>query len=263
MSSQAMSSGRSFRRLAMIDAGRPATTSPVARAGKRALDIAVAGLLLALSLPVIVVVAAAIKIESRGPVFHRCWRAGAGWAPLGVVKFRKMHHGATGSPLTVSGDARLTRVGAVLAHTHLDELPQLWNVLVGQMSLVGPRPEDGRFVRLHRAAYDEILAVRPGITGWTQLAWTDEWRRLSAAPDRVRCYVETMLPGKVEMDRAYARHRRLGSDVKILLWTPLVLLPGWRVAVDPDRQALHLVRRGARSRPEPSRDLDTLEEVAG
>lgn len=246
-----------------IDLGRPATSWPAARVAKRPLDVGVAAVLLALALPVIVVVAVAIKIESPGPVFHRCWRAGVGSAPLGVLKFRKMHDGACGPPLTVSGDSRLTRVGAVLAHSHLDELPQLWNVLVGQMSLVGPRPEDGRFVGLHRAAYDEILSVRPGITGWTQLAWTDEWHLLSSSPDRVRCYVESVLPGKVEMDLAYVRHRRLASDAKVLLWTPLVLF-GYGVALDPDRRTLRLVRRCARPRPLPTTaEPKALDEVAG
>lgn len=264
MRSEGTSMGRPARWLVTIEVDRPASPpSPAARFAKRALDVGVASLVLLLALPLLVVLAVAIKVESRGPVLHRCWRAGLRSAPLGVVKFRKMYEGAAGPPLTVSNDVRLTRVGAVLARTHLDELPQLWNVLVGQMSLVGPRPEDRRFTRLHPTAYGEILAVRPGLTGWTQLVWTDEWRQLSSARDRVRFYVDEVLPRKVEMDRSYVHHGRFASDLKVLLWTPLVLVLGFTVAVDSARRELRLVRDSAPPQPVPVPEHDAVEEVVG
>lgn len=229
--------------------GAPARLGPLGRAAKRALDIAVSLALLALALPIFLVVAVAIKVESPGSVFFRARRAGYRSAPVAVLKFRKMRDGAVGPALTSQHDQRLTRVGAFLAGTHLDELPQLWNVLRGEMSLVGPRPEDIQFTALHPGAYEEILSVRPGITGCTQLVWVRERELLSSADDRVRHYVDDMLPRKVALDRAYAASQSLAIDAKVLLWTPLVLLLGFAVVVDPDRQILRLVRHTRGVRP--------------
>lgn len=254
-----MSGVRHGRRLSTIALGAPA--SPASGVAVRALDIVVSATLLALCLPLCAVIALAIRAESPGPVLHRSWRAGFRSSPLGVLKFRKMHDGAVGDPLTVTDDPRLTRVGAFLARTHLDELPQLWNVLTGQMSLVGPRPEDTRFTRLHPAAYGEILTVRPGLTGWTQLVWVDECALLSPATDRVRLYVDELLPRKIETDLAYARHRRFGSDLKLLLWTPLVLLLGFGVTLDAGRRELRLRRGRAPVRLRAASELDAAREA--
>ena len=215
------------------------------RVAKRAFDIAAASVLLVVALPLLVAVAVAVKVESPGPVFYRAWRTGYRHAPVGVLKFRKMRDDAAGQALTARHDQRLTRVGAVLVRTHLDELPQLLNVLVGEMSLVGPRPEDPRFTDLHARAYQDIVSVRPGLTGCTQLVWVDECELLAAASDPVRSYVEAVLPDKVALDLAYATRPRLGTDARILLWTPLVLLLGLAVVVDRERHELRLVRRAA------------------
>jgi lipopolysaccharide/colanic/teichoic acid biosynthesis glycosyltransferase len=109
-------------------------------AAKRVLDVVVAATLLVVLLPLIVAVSVAIKAGSRGPVFFRCRRVGLGAAELQILKFRKMRDGVSGSPLTTSDDDRLTSVGRFLAKSKIDEIPQLWNVLTGDMSLVGPRP---------------------------------------------------------------------------------------------------------------------------
>jgi lipopolysaccharide/colanic/teichoic acid biosynthesis glycosyltransferase len=113
---------------------------------RRLVDIAVSGLVLLIALPVLLVVAAVIKLDSNGPVFFRCRRVGFHGGELLMLKFRTMRQGAVGAAVTLSGDDRFTRVGHLLAKTKFDELPQLWHVLRGEMTLVGPRPEDPGFV---------------------------------------------------------------------------------------------------------------------
>jgi lipopolysaccharide/colanic/teichoic acid biosynthesis glycosyltransferase len=168
--------------------------------------------------PLIALVAFAVKLDSRGPVFFRCSRTGRGGRPLTMLKFRKMRNGVSGSPLTAARDDRLTRIGGLLAETKLDEVPQLWNVLRGEMSLVGPRPEDPTFVGLHPKQYAEILRVRPGITGLSQLAFANE-AEILAVHDRIQDYMERILPQKMALDRLYVERRSLSMDLRILAWT--------------------------------------------
>ena len=151
-----------------------------------------------------------------------------------MLKFRKMVEGATGHALTGDVDPRFTRIGRLLARTKLDELPQLWNVLRGQMSLVGPRPEDAGFVELHESEYREILTVRPGITGLGQLAFAKEAEILDPG-DMVGHYVDRILPQKVHLDLLYARTRTLRGDLRILVWTVLARHP----ACERGRQSPH------------------------
>ena len=202
----------------------------VGGAAKRALDIVIAAPLLLLLTPVVLILSAAILAESRGGVFYRCRRVGWRGRDLQMLKFRKMHDGASGPALVVPGDERFTRIGAFLARTKLDELPQLWNVLKGEMSLVGPRPEDPYFVELHKEPYEEILAVRPGITGLSQLAFARESEVLDP-DDRERHYTERILPQKIRMDRFYATNRSLGMDLRILWWTARAVVARRDVAV--------------------------------
>ena len=138
---------------------------------KRTFDFAVSAVVLLLALPLIALTALLVRIESPGPVFYRAERIGRGGRKLQMLKFRKMHHNASGAPLTMSEDDRFTRVGRFLARTKIDELPQLWHVLCGEMSLIGPRPEDPRFVAERFDDYSEILKVRPGVTGLSQIAF--------------------------------------------------------------------------------------------
>ena len=200
---------------------------------KRTLDVVVAVPVLLLLAPLFIVIAATIKLESRGGVLYRCRRVGRGGRELQMLKFRKMHEGARGPALVQKNDERFTRLGAFLARTKLDELPQLWNVLKGEMSLVGPRPEDPSFVEQHREAYDAILAVRPGITGLSQLAFARESEVLDPG-DRVGHYVSRILPQKMQMDRMYAVQRSLSMDLKILWWTLCAIVARREVAVHRD-----------------------------
>jgi lipopolysaccharide/colanic/teichoic acid biosynthesis glycosyltransferase len=210
---------------------------------KRALDVVVAAALLFLVAPVILIVALAIRLESAGPAFYRCRRIGRGGHEFHMIKFRKMHDGAKGPALASWEDDRFTRMGPFLAGTKLDELPQLWNVLRGQMSLVGPRPEDGSFVELMPAEFAVIHSVKPGITGLCQLAFARESKILDPE-DRVGHYVNQILPQKVKIDQLYASKRSIGTDLQILGWTALAVLFRREVAVH--RQTGSLSRRAPR-----------------
>ena len=212
---------------------------------KRAFDIAVGSLILLLLAPMMALVALAIVIESPGPVFYRAHRIGYRGRPLRMLKFRKMRPDAQGLPLTMADDARLTRVGAVLARFKLDELPQFWHVIRGEMSLVGPRPEDPEFVALH-PEYETILQVRPGITGFSQIAFTREGDVLDA-DDPIEHYRRQLLPQKVRLDRTYAITRGLRTDVRVLVWTVVAVIAGLPVAVDRREGKMGLRRRGRRA----------------
>jgi lipopolysaccharide/colanic/teichoic acid biosynthesis glycosyltransferase len=219
----------------------------VDRSLKRALDLAIAVSLLLLLTPAIAIIAIAIRLESPGGAFYRCRRVGRGGRELLMLKFRKMHDGAEGPALAVPKDERFTRLGALLARTKLDELPQLWNVVTGEMSLVGPRPEDPGFVELYHDAYDEILAVRPGITGLSQLAFARESEVLDPG-DRVGHYVHGILPQKIDMDRLYAAERSPAMDLRILWWTLRAVVARREVAVN--RETARLTKRAPRRGPE-------------
>jgi lipopolysaccharide/colanic/teichoic acid biosynthesis glycosyltransferase len=233
--------------------------TPRRLAAKRAIDFAVSASLLIVLAPVIILVAVAIKLDSRGPVFYRCPRVGHRGQELGMLKFRKMYDGASGSPLTAANDGRFTRVGTFLAASKLDEIPQLWNVLKGEMSLVGPRPEDRRFVALHDRAYGEILQVKPGITGLSQLAFSEESRILDPS-DRIRDYVERVLPQKMRMDALYAAHQSLSMDARVLVWTAVAVALRRPVAVHRETGDMNLRRRPQRRvlAPPPARERSTV-----
>jgi lipopolysaccharide/colanic/teichoic acid biosynthesis glycosyltransferase len=220
-----------------------ARAQDVARAAaKRGLDVVVAALALALLAPLMLVIALAVVIDSPGPVFYRAARAGHKGQPLRMLKFRKMRRDAAGMGLTLAQDARLTRVGAVLLKAKLDELPQLWHVLRGEMSLVGPRPEAPGCVERHAAEYALIHSVRPGLTGYSQLAFAREPAILDPA-DPERHYLLWLLPQKVALDRLYASRPSLRRDLRILLATVLTLAFRQPVAVHRQTGALSLRRR--------------------
>jgi lipopolysaccharide/colanic/teichoic acid biosynthesis glycosyltransferase len=195
------------------------------------LDVAVAGALLVFAAPIVLLVALAIVLESPGPVLYRGRRVGANGVEFDMLKFRKMRHGAVGPRLTADGDERLTRVGAILARTKLDELPQLHNVLRGQMSVVGPRPEDPMFVGAYPTEFRHVLSVRPGVTGLSQLAFAKE-ALILARPELSGRYVDRLLPTKLAIDLLYVRKRSLRLDLAILGWTAAAVLLRKDVAVD-------------------------------
>jgi lipopolysaccharide/colanic/teichoic acid biosynthesis glycosyltransferase len=194
----------------------------------RILDLAVVLVVLPAVLLVGVLLAIVIKLESPGPVFYRARRVGRGGVPFEMLKFRKMLEDARGMGLTRENDPRLTRMGRFLMVTRLDELPQLWNVLKGQMRVVGPRPEAPEFVEAHRDSYDEVLAVAPGVTGVAQLAFSDE-RNLLDDTDVERLYVDEIMPHKISLDLDYVRNHGLRRDLAILwrtFWLPVVAIVG-------------------------------------
>jgi len=229
----------------MTRSPRERRAGPADVAATRLVDVTLAVVLAVISLPVAVLVAVAVKLDSPGPVFFRCPRIGSGGRPFGMLKFRKMYDGARGPGLTATEDDRFTRVGRVLARSKLDELPQLWNVLRGEMSLVGPRPEDPSFVATRPEDFALVLSVRPGITGLSQLAFANESAILDP-DDRVNDYLDRILPQKMGLDVLYACRRSLAMDVRILSWTVVAVVLRRDVAV-------HRVsgRTTLRRRPEP------------
>jgi len=208
----------------------------------RLIDIVVSVAIVTVFLPIVAVAAVAIKLDSSGSVFFRCRRIGFRGRELQMLKFRKMYTGAAGPAVTLDGDERFTAVGRVLAKTKIDELPQLWNVLKGEMTLVGPRPEDPAFVGLRSADYDTILTVKPGITGLCQLAFAKEGEILDHE-DSARDYAERLLPQKTALDILYVRHRSLLMDLKILAWTAVAVVFRRDVAVHRGSGNLSLRRR--------------------
>jgi lipopolysaccharide/colanic/teichoic acid biosynthesis glycosyltransferase len=200
-------------------------------AAKRALDVVVAVAALLVLAPLLLVVALLIQLDSAGPVLYRAERVGYRGARLRMLKFRKMWVDATGPGLTAGRDPRFTRVGAVLAKLKLDELPQLWHVVRGEMSLVGPRPESIEFVRAFGNAYPEITSVRPGLIGLSQIAFARETGVLDTH-DPVRHYLDTILPQKVGLDLLYVRQWSFTRDLRILAWGVVAVVFRQSVAVD-------------------------------
>ncbi|MDX6562326.1 MAG: hypothetical protein QOD65_2140 [Gaiellales bacterium] len=178
---------------------------------KRAIDVVGAAAGLALAAPILALAACAVKLEDNGPVFFRQMRLGRGERPFEVMKLRTMTVDAEqvrSDGVVEEGDARITRVGAVLRRTAVDELPQLWNVLRGEMSLVGPRPVPLPHLERYDARQRRRLEVRPGLTGWAQI------HGRASLP----------WPERIELDVWYVEHRSLAVDARILARTAGVLL---------------------------------------
>jgi lipopolysaccharide/colanic/teichoic acid biosynthesis glycosyltransferase len=214
------------------------------RAVKRGLDVCIAAVLLVLLALPIAALVLLIRFDSPGAGFYRCRRIGFRGREFLMLKFRKMHEDAAGPALTSKSDERFTRIGQFLANSKLDEVPQLWNVLKGQMSLVGPRPEDPEFVEGWSDEYRSILEVRPGITGLSQLAFAKESEILDPE-DSVADYVNRILPQKIRMDQLYARQRSLLMDARIVVWTVAAVLLRRPVAVHRETARLNVRRRKA------------------
>jgi lipopolysaccharide/colanic/teichoic acid biosynthesis glycosyltransferase len=212
-------------------------------------DIVIATMALVLVAPLMALVALCVFLESPGPILYRARRVGYLGAEVDVLKFRKMRKGASGCPLTVANDARFTKVGRWLAAAKLDELPQLINVLKGEMSLIGPRPEDPDFVRQHAEQFELILRVRPGITGLSQLAFFREGGILDP-DDPIGHYEKSILPQKLQLDRLYVSHWRPLMDVQILWWTFIAALFRVPVAVDRATGHMNVCRSRNKTRPE-------------
>ncbi|MEW5702885.1 MAG: sugar transferase [Candidatus Zixiibacteriota bacterium] len=186
---------------------------------KRAFDLVVSVVGLIILSPIFLIAALFVKLSGPGPVFFRQVRVGRGFRHFRIYKFRTMVDGASGPPITVRGDPRVTPVGRFLRRTKLDELPQLLNVISGRMSLVGPRPELPQYVDAFRDDYTEILRVRPGITDEASIAFRDEEELLSRASDPQEMYVTEILPRKIALARHYARKRTFFGDLGIIART--------------------------------------------
>ena len=187
---------------------------------KRLFDLAMASLGLLLLGPVLLIIAAWIKLDSPGPVFFRQQRVGRDGKLFRIHKFRTMRAGQPGGEqrlITVGADPRITRAGATLRGTKLDELPQLIDVVRGDMSLVGPRPEVPRYVALYpEALRAKVLSVRPGITDLASIEHRDESELLARAADPEREYVEVVMPAKLRAAARYVDEMSLATDVRVL-----------------------------------------------
>jgi lipopolysaccharide/colanic/teichoic acid biosynthesis glycosyltransferase len=193
---------------------------------KRLFDIVAAGVGLLLLSPLLLIVGLLVKIGSPGPVLFRHERMGKGFRPFGVLKFRTMVQDAPklGGPITFGNDPRITPIGRLLRKTKIDELPQLINVVAGDMSLVGPRPEVRRYVEMFRDDYEVILQVRPGVTDLASIEYRDEAAVLGRAEDPEDEYVQRVLPEKIRLARQYVARRSLLLDLRIILGTLAVVL---------------------------------------
>ena len=193
---------------------------------KRLFDFAVASLALVLLSPALLIIALFVKVTSPGPVFYRGKRAGRQGKIFEMYKFRTMVVDADrlGGSCTSEDDARVTRSGFWLRKFKLDELPQLVNVVVGDMSLVGPRPEVQEYVQLFTPEERAILSVRPGITDWASLWDRDEAQALAGHPDPERAYLELIRPEKIRLQLEYVRRRSFATDLAILFATLRILV---------------------------------------
>jgi lipopolysaccharide/colanic/teichoic acid biosynthesis glycosyltransferase len=214
---------------------------------KRFLDMMSAGLGLLLLSPLLAILALLVRVGSPGPALFRQERMGRKFRPFQILKFRTMVQDAPqrGGPITFGADPRITPLGNVLRKTKLDELPQLINVLKGDMSLVGPRPEVPRYVEMFRADYAEILRVRPGITDLASIQYRDEAAVLGAAANPEEEYVRRVLPEKIRLAKEYVERRSLRLDLAIIFGTLFRLVcdraPRWQD--DSARTELHQQRR--------------------
>jgi lipopolysaccharide/colanic/teichoic acid biosynthesis glycosyltransferase len=192
---------------------------------KRMLDLALGSLALLLAVPILIGVAIAMRISGdRGPFLYRARRVGEGARIIVILKVRTMAVGAGGPSVTVARDPRVTRVGRLLRRYRLDELPQLVNVLRGEMSLVGPRPEDPAYVDMADPIHRRVFSAKPGLTGLAQLEYRDE-ATLLVGPDAERRYREVILPAKLKLDVDYLDRRSTVLDLQILARTVRALLP--------------------------------------
>jgi lipopolysaccharide/colanic/teichoic acid biosynthesis glycosyltransferase len=192
---------------------------------RRLVDAAVSLAGLVVLSPLLLALAVLVKATSRGPVFYRGDRVGRGGRLFRVLKFRSMAEsaGPRGPAITRTGDARVTRVGRYLRRFKLDELPQLVNVLIGDMSVVGPRPEDPKYVALYTPEQRQVLEVRPGLTSPASLRYAGE-ERLLVGEGWEQTYVSKVLPAKLRIDLDYLRRRSLWTDMAVIGATLVALI---------------------------------------
>lgn len=188
---------------------------------KRLFDILVSLLVIILILIPMIFISIAIKIDSKGPIFYKQERLGKSKKAFYIIKFRTMRVGADKNldNLTVKNDPRITKVGEFLRKWKIDELPQFFNVLLGHMSLVGPRPETPKMVDLYHSYYDVIFAVRPGITDYASIEFRNESQYYNSIEDSEKVYLEKILPKKIDLKLKYIEDLSIRTDIKILFKT--------------------------------------------
>lgn len=188
---------------------------------KRFLDIILSAAGLFLFLPAFLIIAILIKMDTRGPVFFIHQRVGRNFKPFSLYKFRTMIDKAQelGQQITSGSDSCITRFGKLLRKMKLDELPQLWNVLKGNMSFVGPRPEISKYIEMFRDEYREILKVKPGITDFAAIEFRDEENVLKRFKNPENGYIKEVLPIKINLYKKYLRERGLLTDMKLIMLT--------------------------------------------
>jgi lipopolysaccharide/colanic/teichoic acid biosynthesis glycosyltransferase len=198
------------------------------RAIKRMFDIVVSAIILLLIWPILGFIALAIRRDSPGPVFYRGKRVGLGGKTFNILKFRTMYEDPasySGPRVTAHDDPRITHFGRWLRDTKVNELPQFWNVLKGEMSLVGPRPEDPSLAKTWPTAVrGEILSVRPGITSPASILYRNEEALLSYG-GVLQKYIQEVGPDKIRLDQLYVHYRSFWLDLDVLLWTALIFIP--------------------------------------
>ncbi|MBA3465637.1 MAG: sugar transferase [Deltaproteobacteria bacterium] len=191
---------------------------------KRLLDVTLAGGALLVGAPLLAVLAAAVKLDSPGPAMFVQTRVGRGGRPFRIMKLRTMTTGGEGAQITAHGDKRITRVGALLRRTKLDELPQLWNVVRGDMSIVGPRPEVPDYVARYRPEWRPLLDVRPGLTDLASLSFRGEEELLALAHDRERAYTEVVMPMKLQLALEGLERSSVADDLRLIAQTALAVI---------------------------------------
>lgn len=198
------------------------------RYGKRYFDLSVSIVSLVILLPVFLLVAVAIKLDDGGPVFFFQERVGRNFSTFKVVKFRTMTTDpkVAGPLVTSENDKRITKVGKILRKLKIDELPQIFNVLRGEMSIVGPRPEVPKYVKLFEKDYRKLLTVRPGMTGYASVVFRNEEQILSRYTEPETAYVTEILPKKIKLELIYVSRVSFILDIKIFLWTFLKVIAG-------------------------------------
>lgn len=185
----------------------------------RVFDIAAASAGLIVLAPVILAIGMAVALTDGFPVFFRQVRVGRNGRTFRMIKFRSMRMDQRGTRITAGGDRRVTRTGKLLRKYKLDELPQLWNVLVGEMSLIGPRPEVPAFVDLNAPVWRDVLRARPGITDVASLVYRNEEQMLMGASDPERYYRDVILPDKLALNVRYLENRSFRRDLRVLWMT--------------------------------------------
>lgn len=187
---------------------------------KRTFDICASSVGLILLSPLFILISIAIKVTSKGPIYYRQERIGINGKPFRIYKFRSMRiNSDKGMQITVKGDNRITSVGRFIRKFKIDELPQLFNVLSGKMSLVGPRPEVPKYVELYNDEQRQILSIKPGITDLASIEFKDENQLLDAAENPEQKYIEEIMPIKLTLNLEYMQKRSFFYDIGLIFKT--------------------------------------------